>query len=109
MDTTTAGALGRLTMNPTVSATVAGDLATRWHRSDPVTIIQPVAVVSMLTDPRQHPTRCHLFRRVRVRAARVRAARDRAARDRVKVEVRRDKDAMSPYAQFPGEHDVTKI
>ena len=66
------GALGRLTMNPTVSTMVAGDLATKWRRFAAVTIVQPVEVAThlrMLTDPRLLPTRCRLFRRVAAVAA----------------------------------------
>jgi hypothetical protein len=83
MDTTTAGALGRLTMNPTVSTTAAGGLATRWRRFAAVTIVQRVEVAThlrTLTDPRLLPTRCRLFRRGRVLVA------------RDHVEVRPDKD-----------------
>ena len=82
-DTTTAGALARPTMNPTVPTTVVGDLATKWRRSATVTIIQPVEVAThlrKLTDPHLLPTRCRLFRRSRVLMA------------RDHVEVRPDKD-----------------
>jgi hypothetical protein len=68
-DTTAVGILGRVTMNPTVLTTAAGDLATKWRRFAAVTIVQPVAVAAhlrMLTDPRLLPTRCLLFRRGRV-------------------------------------------
>ena len=66
---TTAGALGRLTMNPPVSNMVAGDLATKWRRFAAATIVQPVEVATQLrmpTDPHLLPTRCRLFRRGRV-------------------------------------------
>jgi hypothetical protein len=56
-------------MNPSVSTTVAGDMATKWHRFAAVTIVQPVEVATHLrelTDPRLLPTRCRLFRRIRV-------------------------------------------
>jgi hypothetical protein len=70
---TTTGALERLTMNPSVSTTVAGDMATMWRRFEAVTIVQPVEVATHLrelTDPRLLPTRCRLFRRGRVLVAR---------------------------------------
>ena len=70
-------------MNPTVSTTVAGDLATKWRRIAAVTIVQPVEVAPRLrelTDRRLPPTRCRLFRRGRVLVA------------RDHVEVRPDKD-----------------
>ena len=60
-------------MNPTVSTTVAGDLATKWRRIAAVTIVQPVEVAPRLrelTDRRLPPTRCRLFRRGRVLVAR---------------------------------------
>ncbi len=82
----TAGPLGRLTMNPTVADTVAGDMATKWHRFAAVTIVQPVEVAThlrMLTDPRLLPTRCRLFRRSGVLG------------DRDHIEVRLDKDLDS--------------
>jgi hypothetical protein len=66
---TTAEALERLTMNHTVSTTVAGDLATKWRRIAVVIIVQPVEAAThlrMLTDPRLLPTRRRLFRRIRV-------------------------------------------
>jgi hypothetical protein len=69
MDTTTEEALERLTMNHTVSTTVAGDLATKWRRIAVVIIVQPMEVAThlrMLTDPRLLPTRCRLFRRILV-------------------------------------------
>jgi hypothetical protein len=73
MDTTTEGALERLTMNHTVSITVAGDMATKWLRIAVVIIVQPVEVAthlrSMLIDPRLLPTRRRLFRRIRVLVA----------------------------------------
>ena len=56
-------------MNPPVSTTVAGDMATKWHRFVVVTIVQPEEVAThlrTLTDPRQLPTRCRLCRRERV-------------------------------------------
>jgi hypothetical protein len=68
-----AWASGSITMNPTVPTTVAGDLATVWGRFATVTIVQTVVMstpLRMLTDPRLHPTRFRLFRRVRVLAAR---------------------------------------
>ena len=78
------GALGRLTMNPTVLTTVAGDLATTWRRIAAVTIVQPVEVATRkLTDPRLLPVRCRPFRRVRVPVA------------RDHVEVRPDKDLIT--------------
>jgi hypothetical protein len=70
-----AGASGWVTMNPSVPTTVAGDPATRWHRTVAVTIVQAVVVATqlrMLTDPRPHPTRCR-----RLCLARVLVARDR--------------------------------
>ena len=61
-------------MNPTVPSTVAGDLATVWGRFAAVTSAQIVVVVAsqlrMRTDPRLHPARYRLFRRVRVLVAR---------------------------------------
>jgi hypothetical protein len=78
-DMTAAWASGWTTTNPTVPtvagdlATVAGDLATVWGRFATVPIVQTVMLAThlrMLTDPRLHPTRCHLFRRVRVLVAR---------------------------------------
>jgi len=60
-------------MNPPVSTTVAGDMATKWHRFVVVTIVQPEEVAThlrTLTDPRQLPTRCRLCRRERVLVAR---------------------------------------
>ena len=59
-------------MNPPVSTTVAGDLATKWRRFAAVTIVHPVEVATHLrelTDPRLLPTRCRLFRRSRVLVA----------------------------------------
>jgi hypothetical protein len=73
-------------MNPTVSTTVAGDLATKWRRFAAVTIVQPVEVATHLrelTDPRQLPTRCRLFHHVRVPVV------------RDHVEVRPDKDLIT--------------
>ena len=60
-------------MNPLVSTTVAGDLATKWRRIAVVIIVQPVEVAThlrVLTDPRLLPTQRRLFRRIRVLAAR---------------------------------------
>ena len=60
-------------MNPKVSNTVAGDLATMWRRSAAVTIAQSVEVAAhlrQLTDPRLLPARCRLFHRSRVLVAR---------------------------------------
>jgi hypothetical protein len=88
MDTTTEEALERLTMNHTVSTTVAGDLATKWRRIAVVIIVQPMEVAThlrMLTDPRLLPTRCRLFRRIRVLVARILVARDH---DHVEVQSR---------------------
>ena len=56
-------------MNHPVSTMVAGDMATKWRRFAAVTLVQPVAVamhLCELTDPRLLPTRCRLFRRIRV-------------------------------------------
>jgi len=78
-DMTAAWASGWTTTNPTVPtvagdlATVAGDLATMWGRFATAPIVQTVVVAThlrMLTDPRLHPTRYRLFRRVRVLVAR---------------------------------------
>jgi hypothetical protein len=99
MDTTTAWALGGLTMNPTALTTVAGDLATMWRRFAAVTIVQPVKVAThlrKLTDLHLLPTRCRLFHRGRVLMVHrshvlvVRRSRVMMARDH--VEVRPDKD-----------------
>jgi hypothetical protein len=71
-DTALAWASGWITMNLTVACTVVGDLATEWGRFAAVTIVQTVVVVArprMLTNPRLHPTRCRLFRRVRALVA----------------------------------------
>ena len=60
-------------MNLTVPYTVAGDLPTVWGRFVAVTIVQTVVVANhlhMLTNPPLDPTRCRLFRRVRVLVAR---------------------------------------
>ena len=58
-------------MNPTVSTTVAGDLATKWRRIAAVTIVQPVEVATReLTNPRLLPARCRLFRHIRALVAR---------------------------------------
>src|ERR1035437_6920595 len=78
-DMTAAWASGWTTTNPTVPtvagdrATVAGDLPTMWGRFATAPIVQTVVVAThlrMLTDPRLHPTRYRLFRRVRVLVAR---------------------------------------
>ena len=85
---TTAGALERLTMNPSVSTTVAGDMATMWRRFEAVTIVQPVEVATQLrelTDPRLLPTRCRLFRRGRVLVA----------RDHIEVRPNKDIECLS--------------
>jgi hypothetical protein len=66
-------------MNPLVLTTVAGDLATKWRRIAVVIIIQPVEVATHLhelTDPRLFPTRCRLFRRIRVLVVRILVVRD---------------------------------
>jgi hypothetical protein len=63
-----------------VPITAAGALATEWGRLAAVTIIQTMVAdivqamvvathLRMLTYPRLHPTRCRLFRRVRVLVA----------------------------------------
>ena len=73
-------------MNPLVSTTVAGDLATKWRRIAAVIIVQPVEVAThlrVLTDPRLLPTRCRLFRRIHVLVARIRGL---VARDHVEVQ-----------------------
>jgi hypothetical protein len=73
-------------MNPTVSTTVAGDLATKWRRFAAVTIVQPVEVamhLRELTDPRLLPTRRRPFHRGRVLVA------------RDHVEARPDKDPIT--------------
>jgi hypothetical protein len=72
-DTTTVGALVRLTMNLMVSFTVAGDLATMWRLITAETIAQSVEAAThlhMLIDPPLLPARCRLFRRHRVLVAR---------------------------------------
>jgi hypothetical protein len=67
--------LGRITMNPPVSSTVAGDLTTKWRRiaavTTAVTIDQPVKAATHpeLTNPHLLPTRCRLFRHRRVLVA----------------------------------------
>jgi len=56
-------------MNPTVSFTAAGDLATTWRRIAAVTIIQKGKVATHLGDltgPRLLPARFRLFHRNRV-------------------------------------------
>jgi len=66
-------ALGLITMNPTVPTTVAGNLVSKWGRFATAAIVQTVVVVPhlrMRTDPRPHPTRCRLSRRIRVLGAR---------------------------------------
>ncbi|MCG6536108.1 MAG: hypothetical protein L7F78_15765 [Syntrophales bacterium LBB04] len=66
------GTLGRFTMYPPVSNTVAGDLTTTWRRFAAVTILRLAAVATHLrelTGLRLLPTRCHLFRRSRVLVA----------------------------------------
>jgi hypothetical protein len=92
MDTMTAGALGLLTMNPLLSNTVAGDLATTWRRFAAVNsvaamnIVQSVEVAAhlrQLTDLHLLPARCRLFRRNRVLVA------------HDHVEVRPDKERIS--------------
>ena len=80
-------------MNPLVLTTVAGDLTTKWRRIAVVIIFQPVEVATHLhmhTGPRRLPTRCHLFRRIRVLVAHdhVLVARDH-------VEARPDKDLIT--------------
>ena len=73
-------------MNPLVSTTVAGDLATKWRRIAVMIIVQPVEVAThlrMLTDPRLLPTRCRLFRRIRVLVAHDHVL---VARDHVEVQ-----------------------
>lgn len=88
-DTTTTGLLDRVTMNPPVSSTVAGTLATMWGRIAAVTIVQLVEVATHLrelTDQPLLPTRCHLFRRSRVLVARILVARILVARDHVECD-----------------------
>lgn len=85
---TTAEAMERLTMNPLVSTTVAGDMATKWRRFAVVTIVQPVEVamhLAGLIDPRLLLTRCHLFRRGRVLVA----------RDHIEVRPNKDLECLS--------------
>ena len=80
--------MGRLTMNPPVLTTVAGDMATKWRRFAAVTIVQPVEVATHLrelTDPRLLPTRCRLFPHIRVLVA----------RDHVKVRSGKDLECLS--------------
>jgi hypothetical protein len=75
-------------MNPLVLTTVAGDVTTKWHRIAVVIIVQPVEVATHLhelTDPRLLPTRCRLFRRIRVLVARILVARTLVARDHIEV------------------------
>ena len=90
-DTTTAwtSASGWITMNPTVLSTVAGGLVIAWDRLATVTIVQTMVVVILLrmhTYPRLHPTRCRLFRLVRVLVALnlVRVAHDRIKKNQNK-------------------------
>src|SRR5450759_3401626 len=67
-------------MNPMVPSTVTGDLATVWGRFAAVTIDQTVVAVThlrILTNPRLHPTRCRLFRRILVLVARDRIKENR--------------------------------
>ena len=59
-------------MNPMVWNTVGGDLTTGWRHSAAVTIVRAgkgATDLRMLTKPRLLPTRCRLFRQVRVPAA----------------------------------------
>jgi hypothetical protein len=73
-------------MNPLVLTTVAGDLTTKWRRIAVVIIVQPVEVATHLrmhTGPRRLPTRCHLFRRIRVLVAHDHVL---VARDHVEVQ-----------------------
>ncbi len=59
--------MARITMNPTVSTMVAGDLATKWRRFAAVAIVQAVeaaAQLRMLIDLRPLPALCHLYRRI---------------------------------------------
>jgi len=73
-DTTTTGLLDRITMNPPVSSTVDGTLATMWGRIAAVTIVKPVEVATHLRELTEQPllpTRCHLFRRSLVLVARI--------------------------------------
>ena len=83
--------MGSLTMDPPLSNTVVGDLATMWRRFAAMNIItklnviQPVgaATLSQLTGLLLLPTRCRLFR-----LGHVLVARDH-------VEVRPDEERMS--------------
>jgi hypothetical protein len=67
-------ALKLITMSPSVlSTTVTGDPATKWRRFAAVIIVRPEEVamhLGVLTDPPLLPTRCRLFRRIRVLVAR---------------------------------------
>ena len=99
MDTTTEGALEGLTMNHLVSTMVAGDLATKWRHIAVVIIVQPVVVATylrMLTDPRRLPTRCRLFRRIRVLVV----ARDHVLVARDHVEVSRPTKILSACSRI---------
>ena len=78
-DTTKVWASGWIIMSPMVPtvagdlATVAGDPAIMWGRFATAPIDQTMAVVTLLrmpTGPRLHPTRCRLFRHIRVLVAR---------------------------------------
>jgi hypothetical protein len=83
-----ARATGWITMNPSVSTTVAGDLATEWRRFATVTIVQTVVVaprLRMLSDPLPHRIRSRLFRQ-----------------DRVLVVVAVDVVAVTDVADHPG-------
>ena len=86
-------------MNPLVSTTVAGDLATKWRRIAAVIIVQPVEVAThlrVLTDPRLLPTRRRLFRRIRVLVAH-----DHVLVDRDHVEVQSsDKKILSTCSRI---------
>jgi hypothetical protein len=65
------------TTNPPVATMAAGNLATRLRRFTTAAIVKPVEVAGhlrLLTDPRPHPARRHLFRRVAVVAGVVVAA-----------------------------------
>ena len=56
-------------MNLTASSTVAGDLATKWHRFAASTVVNTMVAATQLLiriGPHLHPGRCRLFRRVRV-------------------------------------------
>jgi hypothetical protein len=75
-------------MNPLVSTTVAGDLATKWRRIAVAIIVQPVEAATHLrelTNPRLLPTRYRLFRRGRVLVA----------RDHIEVRPNKDIECLS--------------